>query len=126
LYLKTTAQGLTVQVAFDPNGENTVAGLDATRALNVVADGDWHLYEWSLDDPAQFVPFPGSGSDGVLPASGYVTIDSLLINSAINQNATIYFDLLAHNAAGSLGVMVPEPQAVVPVVGIVGLVRRRR
>ena len=125
LFLKTSASGLTIQLAFDPNGTNTAAGLDASVARAIVGDGEWHLYEWSLDDPSQFVAFPAAGSDGVLPSSGYVTIDSLLIASATNQNATIYFDTLAHNANGSLNVMVPEPHAGLVMVLSCWLLRRR-
>jgi hypothetical protein len=126
LFLKTSSPGLTVQIAFDPNGENTAAGLDASVARAVVGDGEWHLYEWSLDDPSQIVPFPAAGSDGVLPASGYVTIDSLLIASTTNQNSTVYLDALAYNSAGSLTVMVPEPHAGLLLGLPLWLLRRRR
>jgi hypothetical protein len=129
--LKTTTPGITAQIVFDGSADNASAGLDVGAPLALIADGEWHLYEWSLD-ATNYQPFPGvSGSDGVLPASGHVWLDSILLNG-VNADATIFFDSVMYNPLGSLQSMLPVPEPatslllMLPAVGLVRRVRQSR
>ena len=119
-FLRTSAPDLTVQMAFDPNGQTTPDSLIATIAQPVIADGQWHQYEWRLANPADFGPFPGTAGSGALPASGYLTLNSILINSRTDQNATLWLDTVAFNSA------VPEPGTVALLIAAMSALRRRR
>jgi len=89
---------------------------DAGRSLSVIADGEWHLYEWNLDKASDWVVWPvATGSDGKIGTggsgnSGIVTIDSILFAGG-NVNVEYLLDTVGHNQYGSLNVMegLPEP-----------------
>lgn len=91
-WLKTTDPGVSVQIALDDPGT-------ADRGLSkaVIADGLWHLYEWDLDDDAQWEAWVTG--DGVITGPT-VTLDS--IQFAGTEGATIYMDLVWHNPTASL------------------------
>jgi len=95
----------------------------------VIKDGQWHLYQWNMDDPSQFdqpwsAAFAGGLGDSTLEAS--VSFDSIAFVSPNGGNATIRVDQIGYNNAGPL---VPEPAAcllaLVSSFGAFGLVRRR-
>ena len=91
-WLKTDDPGLTVQIALDDPGS-------ADRGLlkNVVADGQWHLYEWDLSDDAQWEGWVTG--DGVITGPT-VTLDSVFFYGG--GDAVVYLDSVAHNSLGSL------------------------
>ena len=133
-FLRTAAQGVSAQIVVDGNGSNGGVNTDAGRLLNIIGDDEWHFYEWDLLNPADWTAFTlAAGSDGVLPAAGgFVTIDSIMFYGApTTGNATLWFDFVGVNNAGSLDVMtgVPEPTSIValtPALALVALGRRRR
>jgi hypothetical protein len=104
-------------------------GADHERAeyVNVVADGEWHLYEWDLTDAADWAGFAGATANGAIDATT-VTLDSLYLNFPRQADVTVYWDALAWNANGSLAALVPEPTALAVVAASATslLVRRRR
>lgn len=91
-WLKTDDPGLTVQIAVDDPSTG-----DRGVSQDVVADGQWHLYEWNLDDDSQWEAW--FNGDGIITGST-VTIDSIQFRGA--GDATFYLDSVAHNPSGSL------------------------
>lgn len=126
------AAGLTVQLVLD-----TAAGAgaltDAGAPRPVVADGNWHYYEWYFDAAADWVPLTDiagavvGGSDGLLPTAGTVSVDSILFRGG-NVNVEYFFDAVMVNRNGSLAAMIPEPTAAAAAAAAaaVGVGRRRR
>jgi len=91
-WLKTDDPGLTVQIAVD----DPTTG-DRGESKDIVADGEWHLYEWDLGDDSQWEAW--NVQDGEITGPT-VTIDSIQIRGA--GEATFYLDTVAHNPNGSL------------------------
>ena len=92
VWLKTEDAGLEVSLAVDdPN--------TADRGLRqpLIADGAWHVYEWDLDDNAQWEAWVGG--NGTIDGS-QLTLDSLQFWGA--GNATIYIDDVTHSPSGSI------------------------
>lgn len=91
-WLKTEDPGITVQLAID---DPDTAELGFEQA--VVADGQWHLYQWNLEDAYQW--------EGWVSGNGQidnetVTIDSIFFRG--DGDATIFLDSVAYNSAGLL------------------------
>jgi uncharacterized lipoprotein YddW (UPF0748 family) len=103
-WLKTNDAGITVQLGLDdPVGGNTA--IERGSPLSVAADNQWHLYQWNLEDDAQWLAFAG-GANGIIDAvSGTITIDSIWLAGA--GDAQIYLDTIAHNPDGPLGAAIP-------------------
>jgi hypothetical protein len=119
-WLKTTTPGLTASIGLD---ENLTAVIESGVPRDVIADGEWHLYEWDLADAAQWDSF--ANGDGALDGP-VATVDSVLISSRTDQDAQVWIDTLAYNPAGSLTSLVPEPSAVTLLGFTALLVTRRR
>lgn len=94
LWLRTEDEGVTVSLAVD----DPSPAVDRGIPREVLADGKWHLYEWSLDDLGQWEGWT-SGADGIL-GGPMVTLDSIQLSGV--GNAVIYMDTVAHNPDGSL------------------------
>jgi hypothetical protein len=119
---------MTTQLVLD-TGAGGGDDSDAGVARTIIADGEWHLYEWSLDSASDWTSFEGSdgriGMNGVI-TFGSVTIDSILFNGG-NFNVELLLDSVMRNTAGSLSVMVPEPGgASALLVALGAMVWRRR
>jgi hypothetical protein len=121
---------LTTQLVVDNVG---TTDSDAGVPRTIIADGEWHYYEWNLDDASDWTRWrdadgnPLSYSDGRIPATGEVTIDSILFHGG-NANVEFYFDGVMRNANGSLSAMlpVPEPAGVIFLAPGATLLLRRR
>jgi hypothetical protein len=99
------------------------SGTEQSRPISITADGQWHLYQWDFDDEDQWENF--SLGDGAI-TSATVTLDSLYVTSPQNFSYVMYFDLVAHNPNGTLDAfLVPEPGSL-GVLGLAGLLVRRR
>jgi hypothetical protein len=101
---------------------------------NIIADGQWHIYQWNLDDES-------GGADGWGAVAGIVagdadvqagnyTIDSVLFrHAAAPANATIFMDWVVRDTEGQITApVIPEPASIV-LVGLAGValaLRRRR
>jgi len=98
---------------------------------DVIADGQWHLYEWNLDDETGGPDGWGSVS-GIFNGDadfedGSYTIDSIILRGPDVPTSTLYLDFVAKNDAGSVADLVPEPSAFsLTAVGPIEFVRRRR
>ena len=129
----TDAGTLTTQIVLDTGSAGGGADSDAGAPRTIIADGEWHLYEWSLDDAGDWVPWAPSGGDGKIGTggnmtTGVVTVDSIMFHGG-NVNVELLLDGVMRNANGSLSVMaVPEPTAVasLALLGGLGLLGRRR
>jgi len=91
-WLMTTTPGMEVSLTVDDPGT-------ADRGLfkPVIADGQWHAYEWDLEDDAQWEGWVTG--DGII--SGLTTtLDSLQFTGA--GDAVIYLDSITYNLLGSI------------------------
>ena len=124
---------LTTQIVLDTGSAGGGADSDAGAPRTIIADGEWHLYEWSLDDAADWVPWAPSGGDGKLGTNGnmttgFITVDSIMFHGG-NVSVELLLDSVMRNANGSLSVMsVPEPAGIasLALLGGLGLLGRRR
>ena len=115
-WAKTTADGVSAAIAID-DANNVTADRGVIRWL--IADGEWHLYEWNLEDDAQWEAW--ANGDGVIDTATF-TLDSIQFVGA--GDAVIYLDAVSHNALGSLA--VPEPTAALMLsMGVLALLARR-
>jgi hypothetical protein len=119
-----TAQMQTAPVLEGSTGTGTAT---AGVLRNVVNDGQWHLYQWNLDDPAEFpntfgTVYGGTLGDTTLEAT--VSFDSIAVVSPNGGNATFRIDQIGYDNAGPL----PEPSSgiIIAVLGAAALARRRR
>jgi hypothetical protein len=91
-WLKTDDSGVTVQIAID-DPDTADRGVEK----DVIADGQWHLYEWDFSDDSQWEAWVNE--EGIITGPT-VTIDSIQFRGA--GDATFYLDTVAHNPLGSL------------------------
>jgi autotransporter-associated beta strand protein len=98
-WLKTDDPGIEVQILVDDPGTAEMGTLQ-----EVIADGQWHLYQWNLEDDSQWDGWV-NGNGSVDQAS--VTIDSIYFWGA--GDAQIYLDTVSHNPEGMLTVPTYAP-----------------
>jgi hypothetical protein len=95
-WLKTDDPSVIVRIGIDdPVGNNA---LERGTLQNVIADNQWHLYQWNLEDPGVWDAFAGGANGQIDAANGTITIDSIWFASA--GNAQIYLDNVMHNPNG--------------------------
>ena len=98
-WLKTDDAGITVRIGIDDPVDGNTA-LERGYAQSIIADNQWHLYQWNLENATHWDAYSG-GADGDIDApSGKVTIDSIWFIGL--GNAQIYLDNVSHNALGLL------------------------
>jgi uncharacterized lipoprotein YddW (UPF0748 family) len=95
LWLKTTTTDLEVALAVDDNAANTAT--EQGYFQNVAADGEWHYYEWMLDDPSHWSAWSGSGANGSVAAR--FTLDSIQFRGSSNVNVLTLDDVVYDPAA---------------------------
>jgi Stage II sporulation protein len=83
-WLKTQSPGLTVSVKLDDEDNGTEQAL----FQNVIADGQWNLYEWSLQNAALWSASAAEGGDGVLGDT--ISLDSIVF--AGGQDSLVFLD----------------------------------
>ncbi|MEM9914361.1 MAG: family 10 glycosylhydrolase [Planctomycetota bacterium] len=92
-WLRTFDENLSVRLAMDDvegTGERGVA-------RSIVADGEWHLYEWSLDDDSQW--------EGWVAGNGVINGETVSLDSIQffgSGDATVWLDKVAFNPFGTL------------------------
>ena len=110
-FLKTDDPGLTVNIALDDGYRLGTTGMEISTALPVIADGEWHLYQWNLADANVWSNFTGGNGTINGPNS---FIDSIFINGgAQNQTSEVFLDTVAFNPAGNLNSLI-APQVFSP------------
>ncbi|MDQ3439101.1 MAG: phosphodiester glycosidase family protein [Planctomycetota bacterium] len=115
----TTTDGLLASIGLDEAGSSTIES-GVTRSI--IADGQWHLYEWNLADAAQWDGF--NNGNGQIDGP-YTTVDSIMVSSLIDQDARVWVDALSYNPNGSLATLVPEPGGI-GFLGLAALLMSRR
>ncbi|WP_428387558.1 phosphodiester glycosidase family protein [Mucisphaera sp.] len=108
------AEPLFVSMLLD-DGSPTVNGREQATFLPIIADGQWHLYQWNLENDDHWTP--DDNGDGDIDGAN-TFIDSLYFSSApdttggTNWSGTLYIDTVAHNPNGDLSsLIIPEPSA---------------
>ncbi len=91
-WLMTNDPGLTVQIGLDDPDS-----ADRGRVMPVIADGQWHLYQWDMDDPTDWEPW--AFADGLITGPT-LTMDSIFFHG--QGDATFWLDYVAYNNGGSL------------------------
>ena len=124
-YLKTSTPNLQASIMLD---DGSTGHLERAVRVPITADNQWHLYQWNIDDDAQWDAFAGTGANGTIE-SATATIDSIFIDAVRtsgDQDAVFFIDSVSHDPNGPLP-PVPEPMAAgVIAVGAVGALARRR
>ncbi|QDV73508.1 phosphodiester glycosidase family protein [Botrimarina mediterranea] len=109
-FLKTTEPDLMVSLGLDDGFAQGVTGTEIATSLPVIADGEWHLYEWDLSDAAMWNNF--AGGNGTINGPG-AYIDSIMLfpgASTANTTFDVFIDTVAYNPYGSLALLaIPEP-----------------
>jgi uncharacterized lipoprotein YddW (UPF0748 family) len=101
VWIKTEDAGVSVQMGIDDPVPAGSTAIEKGTAREVIADNQWHLYQWSFDDADDWTAFGNAGSDGdVDGTSGTVTIDSIFFSGA--GSALLYLDTVSHNPDGPL------------------------
>ena len=96
-WLMTDTPGISVQLGLDDP-----LSADRGDLQPVIADGQWHLYQWDMDDPSQWEAW--AFGDGVITGPT-LTMDSIFFHGA--GNATIFMDDVAYNNTASLIPFLP-------------------
>lgn len=111
----------------DLDTDDTGASIEMSVSIDVIADGEWHLYQWNLADAAMWESF--AGGDGAIDRAN-ITIDSILLHSPeYRGDAQFFLDAISYNSAGDLSALVPEPSMAGLILGSVAVMmssRRRR
>mgnify|MGYP002624214537 CR=1 FL=1 len=104
-YLRTGAPGLVTGLAID---HGPTGGTERSTIVPVIADGQWHRYEWNLGDANDWVAQFGASNGQIDSANSLVDAVWFWRDVAFNSNgttsqvATIDFDFLGWNPNGSL------------------------
>ncbi len=104
-WARTSTAGVETAIAIDDINNVTS---DRSVRQSLIADGQWHLYEWNLEDDSQWEGWV-DGDGHIIPNSTF-TLDSLQFFGP-NADAIIDLDMISHNALGSLTGLIPEPAA---------------
>jgi autotransporter-associated beta strand protein len=98
-WLKTDDPGISVRIGIDDPVEGNTA-LERGYAQTVIADNQWHLYQWSLENAAHWDAYSGGANGEIDAPTDKVSIDSIWFTGI--GNAQIFLDNVSHNALGLL------------------------
>ncbi|QDU72509.1 hypothetical protein [Mucisphaera calidilacus] len=87
-WLRTSTPGVEVQIGLDDPDS-----ADLSTRRSVVADGQWHLYQWQLDDPEQWDAW--ATGDGAITGP-ITTIDGIFLHGI--SDATIELDNVIYSS----------------------------
>jgi hypothetical protein len=103
LWAKTVTPGCEISIAID-NSDAAAVGRGVFRPM--VADGAWRLYEWNLEDDADWESW--DGGSGMVDTVDF-TLDSIQVRNASDVNAAIFIDDVAHHGWLSLAYLFAVP-----------------
>jgi hypothetical protein len=129
-WAKTTTPNLMASILIDDSSTITERG----RFQPMIADGEWHAYEWNLDAAVantEWFGFAGTGNNGLIDGV-QVSIDSTYTTApfiggvAGETDAVFNIDNVSINPTGSI-TAVPEPVSLgLLFPAAVGVLARRR
>lgn len=93
-WLKTSTPDLEVAPAVDDNTANT--STERGYFQNVIADGQWHFYQWFLNDPTHWDAWAGANTNGDVAA--LFTLDSIQFRGSAAANV-LFLDDVTFDAA---------------------------
>ena len=120
-WLKTSSIGLEASIGIDDG-----PALEIGAFRPILADGQWHLYQWQFQDAADWDAFAGTGPNGQIDTAS-VTIDSLLFRggpgfaTGSDFDANFFIDDVSWNPIGQ----VPEP-SIASLLALGGWLAARR
>ncbi|MEM7683099.1 MAG: family 10 glycosylhydrolase [Planctomycetota bacterium] len=94
-WLKTETEGLSTRIAIDDVEGTAERGFEK----NIIADGEWHLYEWDLSDDGAWEGW--INGDGLVEGNT-ITLDSIQFFGDNAGGAVIFLDDVSFNPFGSL------------------------
>ncbi len=98
LWLRTDTPALGARLAVED-----IDGIEISNQRTLTADGQWHLYQWDLDDADQWYSYSGSGAlEGLM-----VDLLSVLIYGPNNVDTVVYVDNLKTNVSGPITRPIP-------------------
>jgi uncharacterized lipoprotein YddW (UPF0748 family) len=105
-WLKTDdATAGTIQISVDDPVAAGLTAIEKGEPKQIIADNQWHLYQWNLEDDNHWTPF-NAGTNGEIDAvNGFITIDSIWI--AGSGNVQLYLDNVSHNPNAMLAAQIP-------------------
>ena len=89
-------------------------GLERSNFIQVIDDGQWHLYQWNLADSGQWNNF--SGGNGMIDGPNSF-VDSIYLSSApatsggTNWSGSVWIDTVAYNPNGDLSSLIQNMTA---------------
>lgn len=95
-WAKTTSAGCEISIALDDTYNITA---DRGIFKTVISDGNWHLYEWNIENVADWQTW--ASGDGIINSRDF-TIDSIQVRNNTDTNAVIYIDEVSHSGRVSL------------------------
>lgn len=110
------------------DGATTTTALERSSLIPLIADGEFHLYQWNLADADSWFNF-SNGSGAIEGPNAF--IDALYFSSAngtsggTNWSGSIWIDTVAYNPDGRLDSLIPEP-AMAGLIAIAGIAIKRR
>jgi hypothetical protein len=113
------------------DGSTTANGLERSNLIPVIADGEFHLYQFNLADAEVWNNF--SGGNGAIDG-GNAFIDAIYLSSSntttggTNWSGTVWIDTVAYNPDGTLNSLIPEPSSMLALgaCAVASLLPRRR
>ena len=126
-YLRTLAPNLVTAIVLDEVGGS--GGIEVSTRADIINDGEWHLYQFSLEDINAWDGFLTATGNGVLDGTAY-SIDSVAFwQEGPDTGTTAQFDFayVVYDADAPLVSLVPEPaSAALLIAGGALLMGRRR
>ena len=111
------------------DGNTAANGLERSAFIPVIADGEFHLYQWNLADAGLWDNF-ASGNGAIDGPNAF--IDAIYLSSApatsggTNWAGSVWIDTVAYNPDGTLDNLIPEPASLGVLVAAALALRRRR
>jgi hypothetical protein len=123
-FMKTLDAGLKVSLAVDDGYSSAVSGTEISLARDVIAGGQWHLYEWNLADPTAWFSFIGGNGTIDGPNS---FIDSIVVDFDVRSSTkeiSLFVDTVAYNPLGDLNSLAVPESTALPLLAVQVLIWR--